>query len=397
MEDNLLNVNQSNPKRLDFICFGGVDWWYHNRGHFDFQLMRRLAKRGTVLFINSIVMQKPKISHHKEFFQKLFRKTKSIFTGLKQVEADLWVYSPFSLPAYHTNLACLLNERCLRFQISLAASKLRLHEPVVWVAIPNAFNLVIKMRKSKLVYQRTDRFEDTPFVDSNKIIKFDQALKKIADITIYVNKALYEKEKSQCKNAFYLDHGVDYENFSTADQNLDIPVDIASIPKPIVGYLGTVEELKLDKFFLEKVADYLPHISFVFVGEVKPQLSCLAKRKNIWLLGQKSYEQMPLYGKCFDVAMIPWRKNQWTEAANPIKLKEYLALGKPIVCTPVFTEIQEYIDVVYKAETPEEFAENIMKAIEQDNSLLIMKRREKVKASSWDTQAERVIEKLFNS
>ena len=70
---------------LCFLCFGGEDWWYHNRGHIGFQLMRRLARSGKVLYINSIVMQRPNFSKGGRFFEKLIRKSRSIFKGLKKV------------------------------------------------------------------------------------------------------------------------------------------------------------------------------------------------------------------------------------------------------------------------------------------------------------------------
>jgi len=143
------------------------------------------------------------------------------------------------------------------------------------------------------------------------------------------------------------------------------------------------------------VADRLPDASFVFIGKPSVDCSVLSTRKNVWMLGQKTYEEIPHYGKCFDVAILPWRVNKWTEAANPIKLKEYLALGKPIVSTPAFTELQEYDDVVYEAETPEEFAECIEKAYSEDSPDLVGKRRAKVSRASWDSKAELVLGELF--
>ena len=250
------------------------------------------------------------------------------------------------------------------------------------------------MKKAKLVYQRTDRFEDDPNVDRDTILAYDRKLKAAADVTVYVNRSLYDQEADQCKKALFLDHGVDYEMFATAELASDVPADIADIKKPVVGYFGALDGHKLDTGFLEAVADRLPNISFVFIG--KPSLDCsqLSARKNVWMLGQKTYEELPHYGKCFDVAILPWRVNKWTEAANPIKLKEYLALGKPIVSTPAFTELQEYCDVVYEAGTPEEFAECIEKAYSEDSPDLVAKRRGKVARASWDSKAELVLGEL---
>jgi len=384
-------------KNLDVVCFGGEDWWYHNRGHFDMQLMRRFARLGTTIYINSIVMQKPRISQGKKFLQKLSRKAKSIFTGLKKTDAGFWAYSPFSLPAYHLRFGIAVNDILLRFQISAVAKKLGLHNPIVWVACPVACDIALKMNKARLVYQRTDRYEDDPGVDKATIQAYDRTLKTNADITIYVSRALYDEEHGQCRRALFLDHGVDYETFVSAEQNQYVPFDIATIKKPIVGYFGGLADHKVDLQLTEQLTKLLPDFSFVFVGDVPQNFRDKLDRENVWILGKKPYEQIPHYGKRFDVAILPWKKNRWTEAANPIKLKEYLALGKPVVSTPAFTEVQNYLDVVYVAETSEDFAQAIEKSLTEDSPKRIAARRNKVINDSWDSKLQILLNELFHS
>ena len=387
-------AKSTNNEDRSFLCFGGEDWWYHNRAHTDMQLMRRFSRKGTALYVNSIMMRKHKIAGGR-FVEKLVRKLKSIMKGLKESGAGFWVYSPFTLPVHHISWARPLNEAMLRWQILRMMRKLHMTAPVIWVVCPAASETAIKIKSSKLVYQRTDRFEDDPNVDRDAILDCDRRLKANADITVYVNKSLYDEEAGQCKKALLLDHGVDYEMFATAECDPKVPADIADIGKPVVGYFGALDGHKLDTDFLEAVADRLPDMTFVFIG--KPSLDCsgLSARKNVRMLGQKAYEEIPHYGKCFDVAILPWRVNKWTEAANPIKLKEYLALGKPIVSTPSFTELQDYRDVVYDASTPEDFAECIKKAYSEDSPDRIKKRRARVARSSWDSKAELVLSELF--
>jgi glycosyltransferase involved in cell wall biosynthesis len=249
------------------------------------------------------------------------------------------------------------------------------------------------MKTGILIYQRTDRYEEYPNVDPDIIRKYDQKLKTIADLTLFVSSSLYEQEHSQCKNALFLDHGVDYDMFATAEQNPYKPEDLAHIPRPIIGFFGAIDDHTSDIPFIEKLVDLLPEMSFVFVGKASSDVGRLKNRKNAWLLGQKSYEQIPHYGKCFDVAIMPWRQNRWIEMCNPIKLKEYLALGKPIVSTP-FSELQKYRDVVYEAKTPEEFADCIKKALVEDNPERVAKRRKKVQISTWESKAQMVISSL---
>jgi glycosyltransferase involved in cell wall biosynthesis len=94
------------------------------------------------------------------------------------------------------------------------------------------------------------------------------------------------------------------------------------------------------------------------------------------------------------VALLPVQQNPWTEAVNPLKLKEYLALGKPIVSRP-FPELAKYSDVVYEANTPAEFAQCIEKAIGEDNAERVAQRRKRVEAASWDSKAEMLLGELF--
>jgi glycosyltransferase involved in cell wall biosynthesis len=358
------------------------------------QLMRRFAKLGTLLYVNSIIMQKPNLHEGKEFFKKLKRKAKSIFAGLKKSDAGFWVYSPFSLPVHHIGWLRVANKAVLQLQLWLVSHKLGLRSPIVWVACPAACDVAIRMKKTKLVYQRTDRFEEFPGVDADTISGFDRKLKSQADLTVFVNSTLFEEESWQCRKAIYLDHGVDYEMFASAQKDTNIPADIADIPKPIIGFYGGFAEHTTDIALLEKVTDLLPGRSFVFVGQTSPQCNGLKTRKNVWMLGQKPYEHIPHYGKCFDVVIMPWRQSRWIEACNPIKLKEYLALGKPIVSTP-FNELNKYLDVVYEARTAEDFAGTIEKALAEDNLQRMTARRNKVQNASWESKAELVLDSLL--
>lgn len=384
-------------KDTDFVCFGGEDWWYHNRGHADMQLMKRFARNGTVLYINSIIMGKPVIKAKKEFKEKLVRKARSIFTGLKSSGVGFWVYSPVALPVHHLSWARPFNQIMLRCQIRRVVRKLRMSDPLVWVVNPVACDTALKIRRSKLIYQRTDRYEDYPNVDVKTIVDYDKKLKSEADLTVFVNGLLYDQEANQCRHAFFLDHGVDFDAFSSAQNNPQKPEDISCIDRPIAGYFGAIDPHKLDVKFIEIVAELSPEISFVFVGKVSKEFVHLADKKNVWLLGQKPYDQIPDYGKSFDVAILPWRKNSWTEVANPIKLKEYLALGKPIVSTSAFSEIQKYLDVICVADTPEEFSRKIASVVGDNSPEQIAARREKVEHTSWDSKAGEVLAAVFQN
>ena len=384
-------------EKTALICFGGEDWWYHNRGHIDIQLMRRFARTGKVLYVNSIVMQKPKFRSRtgggKRFLHKLLRKSKSILKGLRKSEEGFWVYSPFSLPVHHIRWARRWNRLLLKLQLWIVMKRLGIVKPVVWVACPAACDIAIRMKKAKLVYQRTDRFEEYPDVDADVVRQYDKELKSTADLTLFVSTALYHEEASQCAKALYLDHGVDFAMFADACNDEHVPNEVRNISKPVVGFFGGIDDHTSDIPFMKKVVELLPEMSFLFIGNASSDCSGLVSNQNVRMLGQRPYEQIPHYGKCFDVAIMPWRQNRWIAACNPVKLKEYLALGKPVVSTP-FSELANYLDVVYKAATPGEFVACIKQALAEDGPELISKRRNKIRDASWDVKADIVFREL---
>lgn len=391
----LIGRDQVKEMSRDIICFGGEDWWYHNQAHIDMQLMRRFARGSTALYVNSIVMQKVNLGEGATFMRRLLRKTRSIVTGLRKSETGFWVYSPFTLPIHHFSWGRRLHKKMLEYQLRFIVHKLGISSPIVWVACPAACDVALEMDKTRLVYQRTDRFEEYPNVSVEAIAQYDRMLKAHADLTVFVSSTLYNEEAGQCKKAMFLDHGVDYDMFASVSRDNGQPEEMRGISTPIVGFYGDIENHLLDAELVEKVVDLLPHMSFVFVGKRLGDWSSLESRKNVRFLGQKPYEQIPHYGKWFDVAVMPWRQTRWIEACNPIKLKEYLALGKPVVSTP-FTELQKYLDVVYQARTAEEFARCIELAVAEDDPQKIAARRAKVQPFTWDAKAAFVLKTLFD-
>ena len=378
---------------LDFVCFGGEDWWYHNRGHIDMQLMKRFAGQGNVLYINSIMMQKPKLSHGKKLFAKIIRKGKSMMRSCKKTTAGFWAYSPMSLPVHHVGWLRKLNNYALKHQIEAAQKKIKINFPVIWVACPTACETALNLNRTALVYQKTDKYDEFPNVDSLLISNYDKKLMREADLTIFVNEALYNEQKTLCKNSLYLDHGVDNEMFANAFKSGYIPNDIWGVEKPIAGFFGGIDDHTFDYHFMLEVIKLLPSVSFVFVGGASFDCGEMLKMANVRMTGCKNYEEIPHYGKCFDVAIMPWRQNKWIANCNPIKLKEYLALGKPVVSTP-FTELSKYTDVVYQADSPTKFAQAILDAYANDSELLVKARRAKVVSASWEQKASVVLNKL---
>lgn len=372
------------------LCFGGEDWWYHNRGHFDFQMMREFSHHLPVLYVNSLGMRFPKLGEGSVFLARLRRKWASMRRGIVDVRDNFSVYSPLTIPG---KFGRRLSRSSLVAQTRWVLRKSGFRNPLVWVAIPTAWNVMREFREFDFVYQRTDRYEEFPGVDREQIKHYDEELKKAAKLTVFCASELHRAEASDCGNALYVDHGVDFDAFARS-AFCEEPEDMRDIPHPRAGFVGGIDLQTFDPELYEDVVAALPDVHFVLVGGSTLPSDWL-EVPNVHHLGRKDYDEVWRYPGHCDVLLMPWAKSRWIEGCNPIKLKEYLATGRPIVSTP-FAELKYYEGLVRIASDSDSFASEIRNAIgaRWDGA---EERRERVRLDSWANRADLVLDSIASS
>lgn len=388
-------IGAESLRRHGIVCFGGEDWWYHNRGHCDMQFMRQFARLAPVLYLNSVVMRKPNVAEGRMFFRRVLRKVRSMARGLVRVPEGFWVYSPVTAPVHHVPALRPVNEWLLRTQVRWAMGRIGLTRPWIWVNCPAACDAALALPREILIYQRTDRYEEYPGVDARQIVRYDRRLKEAADLVFFCNRGLFNEERDQCRKAAYIDHGVAFDLFAQAEHDPWIPPEMQGVPRPVAGFYGGIDPHTMDVPLLARTIERLPDVTFVLIGKASADCAALQNRPNVVRIDQRPYEQIPHYGKCFDVCLMPWNRNRWIEACNPIKLKEYLALGKPVVSTP-FPQLTEYRDLVLTADTPEAFSACIQHALADRDARMTQRMRDCVRPYSWQHQAMQILTCLEN-
>ncbi|MEE9129309.1 MAG: hypothetical protein V3T84_04775, partial [Phycisphaerales bacterium] len=148
------------------ICFGGEDWWYHNRGHYDIRMMRELSKRVPVLYVNSLGMRAPDPREGAMFLRRVLRKFASLRRGFVRVDDHFGVLSPISFPG---EWSAAVTKPWLTKRVVEAAESMDIMRPLVWVACPTAAGVIDAIDRVGLVYQRTDRYECYPGVQPSRI------------------------------------------------------------------------------------------------------------------------------------------------------------------------------------------------------------------------------------
>lgn len=370
------------------ICFGGEDWWYHNRGHFDMQMMRELSAHVPVLYINSIGMRVPRVGEGRMFWKRVARKFRSLRRGLVEVRPNFAVFSPLAAPG---KLGRMITSAALPGQVRRAARRIGIRRPLVWVACPPGAAYVDRLGAVGVVYQRTDRYEAFTGVNPDEIRSFDQDMKRRAALTVFCSRSLMLEERDQCARAMFIDHGVDFDRFAAAglDRGSE-PEDVRSIPRPRIGFIGGIDAHTFDPPLFVEIARRMPDAQFVVVGACSlPEGWC--PHPNVHLLGQRPYESVAAYMAACDVLIMPWNSSPWIRACNPVKMKEYLAVGRPVVSTP-FDELAHYRGFITEAQGAEAFVAAIRAALENPGDAA--QRRLRVERETWKAKGDSALETL---
>ena len=316
----------------DILCFSH-DWTSDplSKTH----LMRVLAKDNRILWINAIANRMPTTSS--KDISRIFNKLKSFTEPIREVEPNIFVLNPLAIPAYGNKTIVGLNQRSLIGQVKKAMRKLDFTNVVNMVFNPAAGMIAGKLGESELIYYCVDEY--TAFTGSSALKEIEEELFRISDLVIVSAERLYDSKKGFNPNTYIIRHGTDWRHFRTAlDAGTQIPDEIAKLPKPIIGFHGLLADW-VDYELIKKAAEHFSEGSVVLIGKIavdaEQKIKVLDGVPNIHFLGRKPYADLPAFCKGFDVALNPFAINELTLAANPLKVREYLAAGQPVVSTDI--------------------------------------------------------------
>lgn len=183
-------------------------------------------------------------------------------------------------------------------------------------------------------------------------------------------------------NSFYIGQGCDLEMF---DEIKDTPADLKNLKKPLIGYVGALQSIRLDIDLIAGIASARPDWNIVLVGPEDEAFknSVLHQYSNVIFTGLKPLSHLPACIQAFDVCINPQLINEVTIGNYPRKIDEYLAVGKPVVATRT-RAMDIFKDHVYLAGNTGEYVQLIEKALDQDNALLVMNRKEFAHLHTWE-------------
>lgn len=317
----------------DILCFSH-DWTGDplSKTH----LMRVLSRENRILWINAIANRMPTASG--KDMARIVKKLKSFTEPIREVEPNIFVLNPLAVPTYGSAAVRTFNQKFLVSQVRRAMRKLKIKDPINMVFNPAAGLLAGKLGERELIYYCVDEYTAFTGVASG-LREIEEELFRRADLVVVSAEKLFESKKDFNPNTFIIRHGTDWNHFRKAlDADTKIPDEIASLPKPIIGFHGLLADW-VDYDLIRKTAEHFDSGSVVLIGKVavdaEKKIRILDGVPNIHFLGRKRYAELPAYCKGFDVALNPFEINELTLAANPLKVREYLAAGLPVVSTDI--------------------------------------------------------------
>jgi UDP-galactopyranose mutase len=283
----------------------------------------------------------------------------------------------------------------IRTLLDFYLSMNQVHDFVAWYYTPMALEFSAHLRPVATVYDCMDElsaFAGAPVGIQEK----ERALLSRADIVLTGGRSLYEAKRALHRNVLECPSSVDVAHFGLARHPIPEPADQHGIRRPRIGFFGVLDE-RLDHQLLGDIAQRSPGWQFVIIGPVaKIDPSVLPSRPNIHYLGPKSYKDLPNYIAGWDVAMLPFARNEATRFISPTKTPEYLAAGRPVVSTSIADVVVPYgrDGLARIADTPDLFVDAIRAALCEPASRWLPRADAFLSGNSWDATWSRIAHHL---
>lgn len=386
------------------IVIVGLQPWYTKIGSNCKSLAAEFSKHNRVLYVNAPIDRRTsfnrhageEIDHHKEVIR-------GKAPSLVQISDNMWNLYPTAviesinwLPSTALFSAVnRINNRRFARNIRKAVRELGFKDIILFNDndIFRSFYLKELLQPSVYIYYSRDNILAVDYWRKHGQTLEPQHISK-ADIGVANSLYLAERLKKYNPQSHYIGQGCNLELFNP-DRPMDTPADTAHVKGPVIGYVGALTSLRLDIPLLVNLASEQKDWSFVLVGHEDEDFkkSPLHELPNVHFTGGKPMTELPAYVKSFDVCINPQTVNDLTIGNYPLKVDEYLAMGKPVVATRTPT-MKMFEDHVYLADDLTSWLLQLKVALEGNRPELASARRAFALTHTWENSAAAVYEAI---
>jgi glycosyltransferase involved in cell wall biosynthesis len=315
--------------------------------------------------------------------------------SLRKITDSLYTYAPpVWLP--YTYRYPRLNHHSLRLRsqlLSRVVRRLGMDQPILYIWHPSFADVIGQLDARLVVYHCYDEYSAFTGSDPARVADEEARILETADIVLTVSEGLHARKRAINPNTYLVRNGVDYRLFASAqDPATPVAEELRHIRRPVIGCVTRIVPEYFDAELLRAIFARRPDWSFVAVGpecSTSPALAALKALPNVHLLGRRELTDLPSYVKAFDACLIPYVLTENKQLADPLKLYEYLAAGKPVVSKPL-AALDSFGDLVSTASAAGEWIDAIDEAVRTDSPERIARRQEAARPHNWDDRVEHI-------
>jgi glycosyltransferase involved in cell wall biosynthesis len=320
-------------------------------------LIRQMLQRHNVLWVNTIGTRPPRLdlATVRRGFEKIRHWTKKGSSG-PSLPAGLHVCNPKMWPWFGSRFDRWLNRGLLGLQLKKRLGKDQ-DAPIAITTLPIVADLMDALPVRRWVYYCVDDFGEWPGLDGETLRRMESAVVKRADKIIAVSQNLKNRLMEMGRSAELLTHGADPAFWSNPGPSKHLP-QLENLERPLVVFWGVLDR-RLDVTWLKCLAERLSQGTLVLAGPLADPDPAIFHLPRTVRLGSLPFEDLPGLARAAAVLIMPYADLQVTRMIQPLKLKEYLMTGKPVVGRdlPATREWQDCADVVQSAE---EFVQTVL-------------------------------------
>lgn len=375
---------------MEYIVYFGNQWNAENKTS-SHHIAEQLARQHKLLYIECPGLRAPKSTGRD--IKKLFSKLASALKPPRKIHDHLEVYTLFQLPFHKYALVRTLNKYLISGILKTLLWTRGIKKPVLWFVIPHLYMVPKTLPDALSVYYCIDDYAALPDVDIDSVSQMDEIMTRSADLVFVASETLLEKKRALNPQVEVSHHGVDFEHFNRVYRGeiTQLPADIP-VQKPVIGFFGLIEEW-IDLDLIHSLASARPDWQFLMIGRVAVANNPCAALANVHFVGRRDFTELPDYAAGFDVAILPYKLNQQVINSNPIKLREYLATGKPVVSVN-FPQVSHYADVVSIADNYSEYLAAIEHELQTDSAEKQAARVASVRDATWDARVAKILQRV---
>src|SRR5678815_1971220 len=228
-------------------------------------IMRILARRNRVLWINSIGMRRPNASVAD--LGRLASKLRRGFGGCREVEPNLFVVNPLVVPLPGVAATDRLNAVILSGTLRRLSRRLGLKRPILWSFMPTVGRLLGTLGEGMVIYHCVDEYAEFSGVPKEALLRMEQDLVRRADLVLTSSERLCEERRPANPNTHFIRHGVDLDHFARSlDAGTIVPEELRRLPRPVIGFIGLLADW-VDLDLMRTMALARPAWSFALIGK----------------------------------------------------------------------------------------------------------------------------------